>query len=192
MNNPPQRNKLDAHAAQAVLEDWLKLEEKSKHHIQAAALQTGEIWHGQTGLDAIKGMMEGRTPPAPMGLHMNFCIVHAGLGQVIFQGRPQSTHLNPMGTVHGGWYATILDSALGCAVHTMLPAGRGYTTSQLHLQLVRSIPLGVERVQAVAEVMHCGRQLATAQSQLLGPDGSLYAHATCTCMIFDLPESTSR
>ena len=91
-----------------------------------------------------------------------------------------------------GWYATILDSALGCAVHTMLPAGRGYTTSQLNLQLVRSIPLSVERVQAVGEVVHCGRQLATAQSQLLGPDGSLYAHATCTCLIFDLPESTSR
>jgi uncharacterized protein (TIGR00369 family) len=97
-----------------------------------------------------------------------------------------------MGTVHGGWYATILDSALGCAVHTMLPAGRGYTTTQLNLQLVRSIPLGVERVQAVAHVVHCGRQLATAQSQLFGPDGSLYAHATCNCLIFELPESTTR
>ena len=142
--------------------------------------------------EAITGMLEGRTPPAPIGANQNFCIVQASLGKVIFQGRPQNTHLNPMGTVHGGWYATILDSALGCAVHTMLPAGRGYTTSQLNLQLVRSIPLSVERVQAVAEVVHCGRQLATAQSQLLGPDGCLYAHATCTCLIFDLPESTPR
>jgi uncharacterized protein (TIGR00369 family) len=113
-------------------------------------------------------------------------------GEVAFVGAPLFEHTNPMGTVHGGWYATILDSALGCAVHTMLPAGRGYSTSQLNLQLVRSIPLGVERVQAVGEVVHCGRQLATAQSQLRGPDGSLYAHATCNCLIFDLPESTSR
>ncbi len=190
MNTHLNRNKLDALAAQAVLEDWLKLEEKSKHLQQAAALQRGGLDRGQTGLDAITGLLEGRTPPASMGIHMDFCIVRVGLGQVTFQGRPQSTHLNPMGTVHGGWYATILDSALGCAVHTMLPAGRAYTTSQLNLQLVRSIPLKVERVQAVAEVVHCGRQLATAQGQLLGPDGSLYAHATCTCLIFDLPEST--
>jgi len=119
---------------------------------------------------------------------MNFFLVEVSEGRVIFQGRPQPAHLNPMGTVHGGWYATILDSALGCAVHTMLPLGRAYTTSQLNLQLVRSIPLGEQRVQAVGEVVHCGRQIATAQGQLRGPDGTLYAHATCTCMIFDIPE----
>ena len=192
MKNPMPARQLDAQATEVVLQEWLKLEERSKNHTPPAALNPGEIWRGQTGLDAITGMMKGRTPPATMGLHMNFSIVHVSLGKVIFQGRPQNTHLNPMGTVHGGWYATILDSALGCAVHTMLPAGRGYTTSQLNLQLVRSIPLGVARVQAVGEVVHCGRQLATAQSQLRGPDGSLYAHATCTCLIFDLPESTSR
>ena len=192
MKNPMQSKKINAHAAQVVLQAWLKLEEKVRSHTHPPALQPGEIWRGQTGLEAITGMLEGRAPPASMAMHLNFCIVHASAGEVIFQGRPQSTHLNPMGTVHGGWYATILDSALGCAVHTMLPAGRGYTTTQLNLQLVRSIPLGVERVQAVAHVVHCGRQLATAQSQLLGPDGSLYAHATCTCLIFDLPESTPR
>ena len=192
MMNPLHTKKLDAQAAQAVLQDWLKLEEKTAGRAHPPALQPGQIWRGQTGLEAISGMLEGRTPPAPMGVHMNFSIVHASLGRVIFQGRPESTHLNPMGTVHGGWYATILDSVLGCAVHTMLPAGRGYTTSQLNLQLVRSIPMSVERVQAVGEVVHCGRQLATAQSQLVGPDGSLYAHATCTCLIFDLTESTPR
>ena len=192
MNHSPLRNKLDAPAAQVVLESWLKLEQEVRRHAPPAAMQAGDIWRGQTGLEAITGMLEGRTPPAPIGANQNFCIVQASLGKVIFQGRPQNSHLNPMGTVHGGWYATILDSALGCAVHTMLPAGRGYTTSQLNLQLVRSIPLSVERVQAVAEVVHCGRQLATAQSQLLGPDGCLYAHATCTCLIFDLPESTPR
>jgi uncharacterized protein (TIGR00369 family) len=95
---------------------------------------------------------------------------------VIFQGRPQSTHLNPMGTVHGGWYATILDSVLGCAVHTMLPAGRGYTTSQLNLQLVRSIPLSVERVQAVGRggalwptIGHCAEPIAGSRWQPVCP-----------------------
>ncbi|NBX53838.1 MAG: PaaI family thioesterase [Betaproteobacteria bacterium] len=150
---------------------------------------SASLWRTQSGLQNILGMLEGLTPPAPMADQLNFCLVHVSQGRVIFQGQPQLGHLNPMGTVHGGWYATILDSALGCAVHTMLPAARAYTTSQLNIQLVRSIPMTEQRVQAVGEVVHCGRQMATAQGQLRGPAGTLYAHATCTCMIFDIPES---
>jgi uncharacterized protein (TIGR00369 family) len=182
-------NKLAPEAANAVLKDWLALEQLALSKQLSPQATTTAQWRSQTGLQALSGMLEGTTPPAPMGKHLNFYIVHVSQGRVVFQGRPQAEHLNPMGTLHGGWYATILDSALGCAVHTMLPAGRAYTTSQLNLQLVRSIPLHEQRIQAVGEVVHCGRQLATAQGQLRGPDGTLYAHATCTCLIFDLPES---
>ena len=101
--------------------------------------------------------------------------------------RPGPQLLNPMGGIHGGWYATLLDSALGCAVHTMMPAGRAYTTAELSVNLVRAIPPSLPRVRAVGDVVHCGRQLATAEARLVGPDGTLYAHGTTTCLVFELP-----
>jgi uncharacterized protein (TIGR00369 family) len=88
--------------------------------------------------------------------------------------------------VHGGWYATLLDSALGCSVHTLMPAGRGYTTAELSINLVKAIGARVQRVRAVGQVVHCGRQLATAEARLVGPEGTLYAHATTSCLVFDL------
>ena len=98
-------------------------------------------------------------------------------------GPPQ---LNPMGGIHGGWYATLLDSALGCAVHTKMPVGRAYTTAELSVNIVRALTPKVQRVRAIGKVIHCGRQLATADAQLVGPDGTLYAHATTTCLVFGM------
>lgn len=92
-----------------------------------------------------------------------------------------------MGTIHGGWYATLLDSAMGCAVHTMMPAGRAYTTAELSVNIVKALSPKVERVRAIGQVLHAGRQLATAEAKLVGPDGTLYAHGTSTCLVFDLP-----
>jgi uncharacterized protein (TIGR00369 family) len=89
--------------------------------------------------------------------------------------------------VHGGWFATLLDSALGCAVHTRLPAGRGYTTVELGINLLKALTPKVQRVRAEGKVVHFGRQLATAEARLYGPDGTLFAHGTTTCMVFDLP-----
>ena len=109
-------------------------------------------------------------------------------GKTIFQGTPQLKHYNPLGTVHGGWYATLLDSAVGCAVHTMLPAGRGYTTAELSVNIVRSASQKSGPLRAIGTVLHCGRQLATAEGRIVGPDGKLYAHATTTCLVFDLPQ----
>mgnify|MGYP006152656813 CR=1 FL=1 len=99
-------------------------------------------------------------------------------------------HLNPMGSVHGGWFATLLDSALGCAVHTMMPPGRGYTTADLSVKLVKALTPKVQRVRAIGQVVHCGRQLATAEARLVGPDGTLYAHASTACLVFDMPSPT--
>src|SRR3989344_3809846 len=101
--------------------------------------------------------------------------------------RPRAEHLNPMGTVHGGWFATLLDSALGCSIHTRMEPGRGYTTAELGINLVKAITPKVQRVRAEGRVIHSGRQLATAEARLVGPDGTLYAHATTTCLVFDLP-----
>ena len=115
--------------------------------------------------------------------------MEASPGRALFQGVPGPQLLNPMGTVHGGWYATLLDSALGCAVHTMMPPGRGYTTAELSVNVVKAIPLKVQRVRAEGQVIHCGRQLATAEARLFGPDGTLYAHGTTTCLVFELPKT---
>ena len=146
---------------------------------------------GKTGMEMMQAMLRGELPYAPIAKTLDFTLMEVGPGLAIFQGTPGAAHLNPMGTIHGGWYATLLDSALGCAVHTMMPVGRAYTTAELGVNLVRAIqPHKTPRVRAEGKVIHCGRQLATAEARIVGPDGTLYAHATTTCLVFDLPDST--
>jgi uncharacterized protein (TIGR00369 family) len=138
------------------------------------------------GLQMMQAMLQGDIPYAPIAKTLNFYLMEVSQGQAVFQGQPGPAHLNPMGTIHGGWYATLLDSALGCAVHTMMPLGRAYTTAELSVNLVRAIGPKVQRVRAEGTVIHCGRQLATAEARLVGPDGTLFAHATTTCLVFEL------
>ena len=88
--------------------------------------------------------------------------------------------------MHGGWYATLLDSAVGCAVHTLMSAGRGCTTAELSINIVRAVSHDTGPLRAIGTVIHCGKQLATADGRIVGPDGKLYAHATTTCLVFDL------
>lgn len=140
-----------------------------------------------SGLALLSGMLEGQFPLPPIAATLDFLLVEVNDGHAVFQGTPKEAHLNPMGTIHGGWYATLLDSALGCAVHSKLPPGRGYTTAELSVNLVKAIGAKAPRVRAEAKVLHAGRQLATAEAKLYGPDGTLYAHATSTCLVFDLP-----
>jgi uncharacterized protein (TIGR00369 family) len=139
------------------------------------------------GLTLMQRMLAGELPHAAIARTLDFMIIEVAAGRAVFQGRPGPTLLNPMGGIHGGWYATLLDSALGCAVHTMMPQGRAYTTAELSVNLVRAIPPTLARVRAIGEVVHCGRQLATAEGRLVGPDGTLYAHGTTTCLVFEMP-----
>jgi uncharacterized protein (TIGR00369 family) len=94
--------------------------------------------------------------------------------------------------VHGGWCATLLDSAVGCAVHSTLPAGKGYTTLELKVNMVRPLTDAVPLVRAEGKIIHTGRQVAMAEGRIVGPDGKLYAHATTTCLIFDHPATAPR
>lgn len=138
-----------------------------------------------SGLALMEGMLRGKYPYPPIAKTLNFTIVEASHGRAVFQGTPGPEHLNPLGTVHGGWFATMLDSALGCAVHTTMPPGRAYTTADLSIKLVRAISPKVPRVRAIAQVVHAGRQLATAEARLVGPDGTLYAHGGTACLVFE-------
>ena len=174
----------------SVLEQWLAREQALRaSHAQGPgpAASDPQSMRSMTGMDMMQAVMQGTWPSPSIGHTMDFLLVDVAPGQAVFQGAPGKKHLNPMGSVHGGWYATLLDSALGCAVHTLMPAGRGYTTAQLSLNIVKAIPAHVQRVRAEGQVVHCGRQLATAEARLVGPDGTLYAHATTTCLVFDLP-----
>ena len=172
------------------LSDWLAQEDSVRQQMQGSPLTEG---HAQQpphtlrgGLDAMQAMLRGELPPPAIAITLDFLLVEVGTGTAIFQGAPSRRHYNPLGSVHGGWFATLLDSAMGCAVHTMMPPGRGYTTAELSVNIVRAITDKVPRVRAQGRVIHCGRQLATAEAQLVGPDGKLYAHGTTTCLVFEL------
>jgi uncharacterized protein (TIGR00369 family) len=140
---------------------------------------------GRSGLEMLEAIFAGELPRPPIGDTLDFVPIHIERGLAVFQGRPQKKHYNPLGTVHGGWFATLLDSAMGCAVHSTLPAGRAYTTLELKLNIVRALTEAVPLVRAEGKLIHAGRQVATAEGRLVGPDGQLYAHATTTCLIFD-------
>jgi uncharacterized protein (TIGR00369 family) len=133
-------------------------------------------------------MLRGEIPYAAIAKTLDFTLMEVSEGVAVFQGTPLAQHLNPLGTIHGGWFATLLDSALGCSVHTMMPPGRGYTTAELSVNYVKALTPRVARVRAQGKVIHCGRQLATAEARLVGPDGTLYAHATTTCLVFEIPQ----
>jgi uncharacterized protein (TIGR00369 family) len=171
------------------LEAWLAQEQEVIRQTGSAPVGVArpEQVAGMNGLQMMQACLRGELPLPPIARTLDFMLLEVGAGRALFQGTPGANHLNPMGGIHGGWYATLLDSAMGCAVHTLMPPGRAYTTAELSVNLVRAIPLGkVRRVRAEAEVIHCGRQLATAEGRLYGPDGTLYAHGTTTCLVFEL------
>lgn len=177
-------------SADAVLQAWLAAEE-----VQAARFRDGagpgvaprDVVLTIDGLTLMQRMLSGDLPHAAIAETLDFLLIEVDRGRAVFQGTPGPKHFNPMGGIHGGWYATLLDSALGCAVHTMMPAGRAYTTAELSVNLVKAIPPTLPRVRAEGRVLHSGRQLATAEARLVGPDGTLYAHGTTTCLVFELP-----
>ncbi len=142
---------------------------------------------GKTGMEVMQAMLAGELPYPHIAETLDFALIEVEPGKAIFQGTPQLKHYNPLGTVHGGWYATLLDSAVGCAVHTLMPVGRAYTTAELSINIVRAASHKTGPLRAIGTVIHCGRQLATAEGRIVGPDGKLYAHATTTCLVFEVP-----
>ncbi len=192
-NEPVMNTMIETKAANPAdadpLQAWLAAEREVTARLTGGAgpgVARREQVAGMSGLEVMQAMLRGELPYAPIARTLDFQLIEVEKGRALFQGTPGPGHLNPLGTVHGGWYATLLDSALGCAVHTCMPVGRAYTTAELSVNLVRAIPLNLARVRAEGKVIHCGRQLATADARLYGPDGTLFAHATTTCLVFEL------
>ena len=141
---------------------------------------------GMSGLDYMKAIASGEIPPPPIAVTLNFAIVAVEHGRAVFEGDPGEEHYNPIGVVHGGYTATLLDSALGCAVHSTLGPGAAYTTLTLEAKFVRPLTRETARVRAEADVVHRGRRQATAEARLIDvTTDKLLAHATSTCLIIE-------
>lgn len=138
---------------------------------------------GMAGIDYLRAILRGDYPPPPMARLLGFGLESVEEGRAAFFVDPGEHHYNPIGMVHGGLLATLLDSAMGCAVHSKLPAGVGYTTTDLHVHYVRAVAHDSGRLRAEAELVHLGRRMATASARVTDAQGKLYAHATTTCFI---------
>lgn len=138
---------------------------------------------GLSGLEFMQGMIDGRLPGPPIGRTMGYTIHSVEAGRVVFRGAPEFSVTNPMGTVHGGWYGTLLDSAMACAVMSKIPKGTVYTTLEYKINILRSIPLGMT-VDCIGVTDHVGRSTGVAHGEIRGvEDGKLYASGSTTCIV---------
>ena len=136
-----------------------------------------------SGLDMMEGILKGIYPAAPIANILNYKVLTVEKGRVVFRGTPNLESRNPMGTLHGGWYGTILDSAMACAVMTTLPAGKIQTTLEFKVNIIRSIPIGVT-VDAIGTVEHSGKSTGVAVGSLVDiKTGKLYASSSTTCIV---------
>ncbi len=140
-----------------------------------------------SGLDWLQGMAEGRYPGPPIADLLGFSAVEVEKGRIVFAGTPDARVYNPIGSVHGGWTATLLDSCMACAVHSMLPPGVAYTTVEIKINYARPIFTESGEMRAEGSLLTFGRRTATAEGKLLDAKGKLYAHGTTTCLILDAP-----
>ena len=135
-----------------------------------------------TGLELMQAMLDGKLPPPSISTTIPMKGVSVESGKVVFKARADERHLNPLGAVHGGFAATVMDTVTGCAVHTLLGAGEGYGTIDLNVKMMRPVPRDVELV-AEGNVINLSRSLAVSEGSLKDAEGKLYAHATATCML---------
>ena len=147
-------------------EEWIKLEEEVAMRVTNPGVSTIEEMRKRSGLEFLRDIAAGALPLPPIGKTLNFFLLEADEGRVVFQGTPTFDFYNPIGSVHGGWAATLLDSCMGCAVHSTLKTGYGYTTAELKLNLVRPMSDTTGPVRAEGKVIHVGRQIATSEGQI--------------------------
>ena len=152
-----------------------------QHHYGVAPI---EVLKSQDGIDFLKGIIAGAQPYPPICAELDFHLVEVGPGRAAFEGIPKYEFYNPINVVHGGWAATLLDSALGCAIFSLLGKGEAWTTLELKVNFVRAVTKDTGPVRAEGRIIHRGRTVATAEGDLRDRAGKIYAHATATCMIF--------
>ncbi|POR45648.1 PaaI family thioesterase [Bosea psychrotolerans] len=145
---------------------------------------TRDVLLAEDGLGFLRGIVEGRHPGPPIAEAMDLDLVEVEEGRVVFVGKPSVRFFNPLGTIHGGWTATILDSAMACAAHTTLKLGEGYTTLEMKLNYVRPVMPDSGTLRCEGKLIHRGGTVATTEGRLVDERGKLLAHGTETCLIF--------
>jgi uncharacterized protein (TIGR00369 family) len=136
-----------------------------------------------SGLETAQLTLDGKLPTPPIVATLGISLVEAADGRAVFEGSPAEWQYNQLATVHGGWL-----SALGYAVLTVLPAGRGFTTLDLHVRFVRAVTVAVSRLRVEAQVTHAGNRTVTAEGRIVGPDGKVYATGTTSCLVLKMEQ----
>ena len=138
-----------------------------------------------SGIEIMQGVLTGRLPTPPICRTVGFRLAEVGDGRVVFEGESGFQHSNVLGGAHGGWFGILLDSCMGCAVHTRLPRGKGYTTLEFKVNIIRPAGPGVGLLRAIGLATHVGRRTGVAEGRLIDSDGKLFAQGSTTCLIFD-------
>lgn len=149
-----------------------------------SSIDTSEVRREMSGLEYMRRLMTGEVPQSGMAQLMGFKLVEVSEGRAVLTIKPDERHYNGIGIAHGGLAATLLDSALGCAINTMMPAGRIFTTLEMKINYVRPMRRETGEVRCEASVIHAGGRTASAEGRIVDLDGKLYAHGTATCMLF--------
>jgi uncharacterized protein (TIGR00369 family) len=184
MKTEPQRDP----QVDTTLETWLAREREVRLSMAAPGkIPAAEVAAGN-GLQFLERIGRGELPFPPIMQTLDFVPVEAERGAMTFQGTPKTDYYNPIGSVHGGYVATLLDSALGCAVHTTLERGLGYTTLELKVNYVRPLTDRTGPVRAEAKVVSVTRRIGIAEGRVVDAAGRLYAWGSTTCLIFPLPQ----
>ncbi|MDO8179649.1 MAG: PaaI family thioesterase [Undibacterium sp.] len=170
-----------------TLNQWLAREAEMRAILAEPGIASLEQMKSMSGMAFLQGILDGSMPVAHIGRTLDFFPVEGEPGRIVFQGTPGREHYNPLGSVHGGYFCTLLDSAVGCAVQSMLPQGFGYTTLEIKVNLIRAMTDKTGPVRAEGKVIQVGKQVGTAEGRIVDAGGKVYAHATTTCLIFALP-----
>ncbi len=136
-----------------------------------------------SGLEILQAVVDGRVPGPPMGRLMNIQLAEVARGHIVFTAELGEFHYNPLGMIHGGFAATLLDSAMGCCVQSCLEAGDLYTTLEIKVNYLRALTLATANVRGVADIIHIGRTTALVEGRVVDDAGIVYAHGTTTCLI---------
>lgn len=161
-------------------------EQKALENNRKSGLIAHDVLKDLSGLEIFQKMAAGELLMPPFAETLDYTLVEVERGRVVFGGTPKLAYSNPLGTIHGGYLATLLDSAMACAVHTTLEAGKGCTSLEFKINFVRPVFEATGFLRIEGNIISVGRQIATSEGKVTDENGKLYAHGTTTLMIYDL------
>jgi uncharacterized protein (TIGR00369 family) len=161
-----------------------------KSPFKTAGVVPQEVAISVSGLEFLSALRDGKHPAPPYAVESDIWITEVESGRVVFEAEPSALFYNPLGTVHGGWTSGLLDSAMGCAVHSLLKPGQAYTTVDMTINFVRPLFANTGRLKCEGKIIHPGNRIATSEGRVWDRDGKLIAHGSETCLIWSVPSAT--